>query len=293
MRKLFFSIICVFFVLPLQADEADSCVIFKADFLKHELQQYLVKLSSYTLKNGDTTELETLQSKVDVYVSDSSENQYIITWRFHEFSIDTNDRHIKDIVGLAKPVNLTYRTSRQGVINEFVSWEEVSSCLDDGMKVVLARFATLKDSSSKAEVKRIIAFRESFEAMMLRSVRNFHQVYGLGYNLNEEIDVPTDIYGLVSSEPVKGIIRKKLTKIDREHGVAILSTATFPDRESLKELYAKYYPGVSVPYSLSNQNFFGGVLTDMDTGWILDAFEQREGASGVFTSGEILEIRLF
>lgn len=291
MRKIFIYIIYVFFVLPLQADEADTSVIFKAGFLKYEIQHYVVSLSSFTLKNGDTIALETLQSKVDVYVSDSSENYYILNWRFHNFSINTNNKQIKDLVDLAKPVNLTYRTSRQGVLNEFIGWEEASACLDNGMKVVLERFASRKDSLATVEVKRIFAFRESLEAMMLRSVRNFHQYYGLGYNLDEEVDVPTEISGLFPYEPIQGIIRKKLTKIDRLFGVAMLSSATFPDRKSLMEVYAKYYPGVSVPSSLLNQTIIGGILSDLNTGWILYTFEQREKNSGPVTSGELLEMR--
>jgi len=290
MKNIFICIFCIFFVLPLQAKEADSSVVFKAAFLKHELQQYIVSLSSFSIRNGDTTALETLKSKVDVYVSDSSENQYLISWRFYNFSINTNSRQLMDLVGLAKPINLTFRTSKEGVLNEFVNWEETSLCLDEGMKVVLERFASRKDSAALLEVKRIFAFREALESMVLRSVKMFHQAYGLGYKLDEAVDVPTEIYGLVSSEPIQCIIRKKLTKVDRDSGLAMLSTATFPDRDKLKEVYAKYFPGSSVPFSILNQSILGGIIEDLNTGWIIYTFEQRDRTAGPVIAGELLEI---
>jgi hypothetical protein len=291
MRKLFICIFCTFFVMPLLASEADSSVIFRAEFLKNEIQQYIVSLSTFSVTKGDTTAYEKLQSKVDVYVADSSVNQYIITWRFYDFSINTSNRNLKDLIEKAKPVKISYRTSRQGELNEFISWEETSTCLEDGMKVVLERFASRKDSLAKAEVKNIFAFRESLETMMLRSIRDFHQAYGLGYNLNEDVDVPAEIFGLVSSEPVQGITRKRLTGIDRNSNLAMLSTATFPDRNSLKEAFEKYYPGVSVPLSLLNQSILGGIVSDLKTGWIFYTFEQRDRVKGSVTNSELLEIK--
>lgn len=277
--------------MQLNAQNNDSSVVFNAGFMKHELQKYEISLGNFTVKNGDTTALETLKAKVDVYVSDSTESYYLIRWKIKDFTINTNSRQLSEIISLAKPVTLTFRVTKHGIIEEFISWEETSKSLDEGLKIVLKRFSTRSDSAALIEVKRIFAFRESFEAMFPRAVNMFHQIYGLGYNLNEEIDVPVDIYGLVSV-PVQGFIRKRLTGIDKNGGMAMLSMATFPDRKNLKENFSKQNPGLSIPSSLLNQTISGGVMVDLKTCWIIYTFEQRERSNEQLDLGELLEMKL-
>ena len=290
MKLALYIILCFFLVFPVFAEDTDSSAIFRADFYKHEMQQYDIFLNTYRLASGDTVALEKVMMKADVYVADSSESQYIITWKFHDFSINTNSMQLQNLVGLAKPVSLTYRTSRPGVLNEFTDWEEISMSLADGMKEVLALYASRKDTTAEMEVKRIFAFRESFESLMLRSVRLFHQAYGLGYKLNEEVDVPSEIIGTVSPVPVNGIIRKKLTNIDLANHVAVLSTATIPDRTELEKTLSESYGG-SVPEYMLNPIITGALVSDLDTGWVLYTFEQHEVGPDKQKSGEMLEIQ--
>jgi hypothetical protein len=243
------------------------------------------------LNEGDTTAFERFRVKADVYVTDSMENQYLLHWHFHDFTINTDSRKLQQLVSLATPVNLTCRVSGVGVLQEFLNWEEVTMCLDEGMKELIPEYALRGDSSAKAELDRLYGFRKSLEALMLRSVRMFHQTYGLGYSLGETVDVPAEIVVAGVPEPVSGVIRKKLVKIDRENGMAVLSTVTFPDRTTLKQALEKLYPGVSIPYYLVNQTISGSVVTDLKTGWIFYTFEQREYGSATHFSGELLEVK--
>lgn len=290
MKKILIFLFCVSFLLQLNAQENDSSVIFNAGFIKHELQNYEMSLSNFTTNNSDTTALETLKANVDVYITDSTENYYLIRWNIKDFKINTNSRQLSDLISMAKPVKLTFRVTKQGIIEDFISWEETSKCLDEGLKVVLKRFSTRRDSVALLEVKRIFAFRESFEAMFPRAINMFHQIYGLGYNINEEVDVPVDVYGLVSA-PVRGLTRKKLTGIDKNNGFAMLSMATFPDRNDLKKNFSKQNPGLTIPASLLNQSILGGVMVDLKTSWIIYTFEQRERTLEQLVFGELLEMK--
>ena len=290
MKKILVILTCFSFFLQLKAQENDSSVIFNAGFIKHELQNYEMSLSNFTINNGDTTTLETLKAKVDVYITDSTESFYLIRWKIKDFTINTNSRQLSEIISLAKPVTLTFRVTKHGIIEEFISWEETSKCLDEGLKVVLKRFSTRSDSVALLEVKRIFAFRGTFEAMFPRTINMFHQIYGLGYNVNEEVDVPVEVYGLVST-PVRGLTRKKLTGIDKNNGFAMLSMATFPDRSDLKENFLKQNPGLTIPSSLLNQTILGGVMVDLKTSWIIYTFEQRERTLEQLVFGELLEMK--
>jgi hypothetical protein len=291
MPKYLILFFCVFFVVPVHAEEADTSFIFKAGFIKHELQDYNVSLSTYTIREGDTTALETVKSKVEINIKDSTAGQFIISWKFSDFQINTANWHIKDLVSMAKPVTITYRASREGILWEILDWKSISYCLEDGMKKVVENYTGRNDSTAKAELKKIFAFKESLESMMLRSVRMFHQAYGLGYDVGKIVDVPSEIIGVVSQNAIPAIIKKKLVTVDRQKGIAVLSTATLPDRNALTQDFEKQYPGVKIPSSLIEMTITGGLISDISTSWVLYTFEQREENSNKNANGEILELK--
>jgi len=291
MRKLLIGLLALFAIVPLFAEQADSSVIFKARFLKHELQSYEITQSTYTLRNKDTTALQQFRVKADVYISDSSAEGYNIRWHLYDFSINTDSRKLQQLVSLAKPVDVTCRASTVGELQEFFDWEDLSTCLDEGFKTILPEFATRRDSSSKQELSRLFDFRSSLEGVVLRTIRMFHQVYGLGYTLGEIVDVPSDLILPAVPEPVPGVIHKRLVKIDQEDGVAFLTSVAFPDAKALQQALKKVYQSISIPPYLLNQSITGSVVADIKTGWLLYTFEQREYGPENHLSGELLELK--
>jgi hypothetical protein len=288
------SIFYLFFCLvssTTMAAEFDSSVVFRASFLKNELQSYEISRSLYTMKKSDTTSLERLRFKADVYVMDSTENYYLLTWKFSKFAINTEDIQLRQLIALAKSVEISYRISKPGVLNEFLNGKDVSTCLEEALSKVLASYANKKGTESQAEVEKLYEMRETVETMMLRSVNQFHQAYGLGYKLGEVIDDSTELDSRFSSKPIQGIIRKKLTKIDSENHFAILSTATFYNEKQFQKAFMEYMKIDSIPENAVNQENMGGVVMDMLTGWVLWTFEQRETRFGNNVYGELVEIQ--
>ncbi len=278
-------------LIETKAESSDSSVIFNADFYKNEVKDYELIYSNYTLNGVDTTSLESVKSKLSIFIQDSTTNSYIIKWTLTDFSVNTSERNIFDLVRLAKPVNLVFRTSRHGILADFIDWSAVTSSLDEGIGKVIEKYSDRKDSSAIDEVKRIFSFRELFEAMILRSVNMYHQAYGLGYDLGKEVDVPSEVSGTGLPEPVKCIIRKKLTGLDKENSLAALSTATFIDKIDFKTIFSKFYPDAQIPYAVQNQTITGGLISHYKTGWLIYTFEQRERNYSNACAGEILEIR--
>lgn len=293
MKKNIIVILFCMFSLPFMAMEQDSSVVFKAAFLNKELQCYEITRTEYTLQKGDTTALQCIRFKVHVYVTDSTENYYILSWKFSDYSINTNDLDLKKMIALAKPVKISYRISKPGVLMEFLDWEDVNSCLDDALPKVLEPFLNKKnsDSESKAAVSRIYELRETMSTLMLQAVRQFHQAYGLGYKLGEVINVPTEVDSRFSSKPIKGVIRKKLTHIDRENQFAELTTVTFLDKNELKKALSGYLHTDTIPFSSLDQENVGGLVMDLSTGWLIWSFDQREGKAGDSIYGDVIEIQ--
>jgi len=290
MRK---SIIGLFFCLissALWAAESDSSVVFKASFLKNELQSYEISRVLYTLQKGDTTSFERIRIKADMYVKDSTESYYLVTWKFSNFSINTTSSQLKQLIASTKPVEICCRISKPGVFIEFLDGEHVSTCLDEVMPKILEQYAGKKGKVVEAEVASIYDMRETIETLMLRSVSQFYQVYGLGYNLGEIVDVPTEVISRFSPTPILGMTRKKLTKIDPINHLAILSSATLLDNKGLQKAITEYLHVDSLPENAIHQEIMGGVVMDLSTGWLLWTFDQREIRTGNTIYGERVEI---
>lgn len=291
MRKSIFCLLFGMISFVSMSAVSDSSVVFKASFLKNELQSYTISRTLYNLQKGDTTSLERVRMRADVYVQDSTENYYLLNWRFSNFTINTTNIQLKQLIDLAKPVQISCRISKPGVLTDFLNGEAVSSCLEEALPQVLAQFANKKGKEVQNEVASIYDMRETLESLMLKSITQFHQAYGLGYKLNEIVDVPTEMTSRFSTNPIKGIVRKKLTKIDTENHIAVLSTATFFDQTEFRKSFSDYLKLNSIPESSIDQQNMGVVVMDLTTGWVLWTFDQRETILGNRIDGELLEIR--
>ncbi|HEY5498915.1 MAG TPA: hypothetical protein VIK20_00880 [Bacteroidales bacterium] len=291
MRKSIFYLLFSLISSVAMAAESDSSVVFKASFLKNELQSYEISRALYTIHKGDTTSLEKLGFQADVYVKDSTENYYLLTWRFSKFRINTDNLKLRQLIALAKPVEISYRITKPGVLIDFLNGEKVSTCLEEALPQVLSSFANQKGTENKVEVASIYDMRETVETLMLRAITQFHQAYGLGYTLGEIVDVPTVVNSQFTTKPINGIIRKKLIRIDAENHFAILSTATFLDNKEFRKGFKDYMKIDSIPDSSINQENMGSVIMDLTTGWVLWTFDQRDTRLGNDIYGELIEIK--
>jgi hypothetical protein len=122
---------------------------------------------------------------------------------------------------------------------------------------------------------RLFGLRQIWETSILRSIRLFHQAYGRIYPLGEMVQMPDSVEGLGTADYVYGQSRKKLIQLDRESGMAVLVSVFVPSSSNS--------PQATVT---------GSMVIDMNTGWILYAFEQREGKLPDGSSaGDLIEIK--
>lgn len=288
-------VVSIFFIglfsLGLRGAETDSSVVFNAAFLKHEFQRYSVSRALYTVQKGDTLSLERLRFNVEVFVTDSTSDYYLLSWKFSGFAINTEDRELERVIAGARPVELVCRTSKPGVLMELLGREKVSDCLMEVMPKVLEPYLKLQTAQEKAEVSRIYDLRDALETLMIRSIEQFFQVYGLGYTLGEVVDVPVQRYSHFSRKPLSGITRKKLTRIDLENHVAVLSMATFLDQKELRKSVEEYLRIPALPSSGLEQENMGCVVMDLKTGWVLWSLDQWESQVGSDVYGESIDIQ--
>jgi hypothetical protein len=273
------------------AQSPDSSVVFKAFFLQHEMQCYEVAQTMYTMVGKDTTDLNRICFQGDVYVTDSTESGYILNWKIYNYSINTGDASLQKLIALAKPIEVSYRISKPGVLTDFLTGEHVTTCLEAALPVVLAPYLNRKDADARAEVSRIYDLRENMETLLLRFIVQFHQVYGLGYKLGEVVSVPTEVNSRFSSSPIKATTFKKLVKYDLDNHVAVLSTATNMDKQEFLKAITEYTKADSVSLSSLNQTNMGSIVMDLNTGWVVWSFDQREVQVGSKKYGDLIEIQ--
>lgn len=268
-----------------------ASALFKAGFLNHEMQSYVGELTDYELAKGDTAWLEKLSFKADAYVVDSTTAGYVMRWCFHDFAISSDSRLLYRLVLTAKPVTVTCSVSPVGVLQEFLHWESLSTCLDEGFRELLPEYALRSDSAAQKEIQRSYALRSNIEGSLLRVIRLFHQLHGYGYTVGEVVEVPAELDIAGVSEKVSGIIRKELVQLDEKGGIAAVSMVSLPDPAVLKRALEKtYHPG-TVPPKMLEQKIAGSTVFDLKTGWVLLTFEQLERGSDKDQLGQRLELR--
>lgn len=273
------------------AQNSDSSVVFKAKFLKSEYQRYEVSKTLYTLHRKDTTDLSRIGFKAEVVVADSLENAYILNWKISGYTINTNDTYLQKLIGLAAPVLVSYRVSKPGVFEEFITGTSVTDCLSASLPKVLEAFKNKSDSASKAEVAKIYSMRENLETLILSFMIQFHQFHGLGYTLGEVVTVPVEITSRFSSKPLPGVQRKKLTNIDATNQTAVVAYATILDQVGLRQTLSDNLKATLETFKSLQQNEIGSAMMDLRTGWPIWSMNQREASANNVTYGEQLEIQ--
>ncbi|HET9572009.1 MAG TPA: hypothetical protein VFP20_11450 [Bacteroidales bacterium] len=273
------------------AQNTDSSVVFTAKFLKNEYQRYDVSKTIYTLNRKDTTDLLRVGFKAEVVVTDSLENAYILRWKISSYTINTNDSYLQKMMALAVPVTISYRISKPGVFEEFISGTAATNCLEAALPIVLRSLKGLSDSTSKAEASKIYALRENVETLILGFMIQFHQFHGLGYTLGEVVDVPVEINSRFTSKPLPGIQHKKLTTIDTNDQTAVMVYATELDMNGYRQALSENLKMGLDKVKSFQQNNIGSFMMDLRTGWPLWSMDQRESIAGLETYGEQLEIQ--
>jgi len=289
-RILFFALFGVL-SWTMMSQSADSSVVFKANFLKSEYQRYEVTKTIYTLTRKDTTDMLRVGFKAEVVVTDSTENSYILKWKISNYTINTSDTYLQKLIGLASQVLISYRISKSGVFEEFITGTSATGCLEAGLPKVLDAFKGQLDSTSKAEVAKIYALRENLETLILGFMIQFHQFHGLGYTLGEVVNVPVEVTSRFTSKPLPGIQRKKLTTIDRTNQTAVMAYATILDMSDYRKALSDNLKMELNNYKNLQQNEIGSMMIDIRTGWPIWSMDQRESKAGSLTYGEQLEIQ--
>jgi len=274
----------------MMAQSADSSVVFKTNFLKNEYQRYEVSKTLYTLNRKDTTDMTRIGFKAEVVVVDSTANSYILKWKISKYFINTRDTYLLKLIGLAAPVLVSYRISKPGVFEEFITGTSVTSCLEAALPKVLDSFKNKSDSASKAEVASIYALRENLETLILGFMIQFHQFHGLGYTLGEYVSVPVEITSRFASKPLPGVQRKKLTSIDATTQTAVIAYATVLDMAGYRKALSENLKTTLDTFKNLQQNEIGSMMIDLSTGWPIWSMDQREATAGSVTYGEQLEI---
>ncbi len=291
MKRLLFLSLFGLLSWALAAQNPDSSVVFKAKFLKNEYQRYEVSKTLYTLNRKDTTEMLRIGFKAEVVVADSLENAYILNWKTSAYTINTNDPYLQKLISLAAPVMVSYRISKPGVFEEFITGTSVTGCLEKALPKVLDAFKDKSDSTSKAEVAKIYDLRENLETLILSFMIQFHQLHGLGYTLGEVVTVPVEIASRFSSKPLPGIQRKKLTSIDSANQTATVAFATMLDQAGYRQALSENLRTTHLAFKNLQQTEIGSMMMDLRTGWPIWSMNQREASANAVTYGEQLEIQ--
>lgn len=267
--------------------DAGESVVFNAAWLKNEAQSYTLEYLHYSLSGKDTTELEKLSLQIEVLVQDSSSDYFVLEWHFHDFALQSNHYPSVWLMQHIQNLSLSCKTSPVGVLKEFKQLEDFRLSLDKAVDLAFASYQGLPSESSRA---RVYSLREELEALLIRVVYHMHQAYGLGYVLDEVIEVPDKMEVRFSDSPVDAIIRKKLDTYDPESGIAGLVMATMLDSAQLNQVMQQYMSSQDLQQPVYRQQNTSALVMHIPSGWVLYSFDKREVSKGKDLYAEFFEI---
>lgn len=259
MTHILLCLLSAFSVVP--AAKAQE-VLFTTHWQDHEYQPYRLEHQEYTRDGNDTLSFESFSFVCDVLIEDSLPKHYSLSWRMHDFSLQTDHYLSRQWFQSLYEFRLDYTTDKIGVLERLLNADEFDRALDESVD---AFFRTYPGETLLADRERLYALRDNLERFVLSSVQQYHQAYGLAYRLGEVLEMPAEVELGSTVQPAK--VYKKLEAADTQ--TATLVTATVLD-------------------SIPGQENTGAWMMHLPSGWVVCSYDNRE----INNQGEYSEIRL-
>lgn len=189
-------------------------VIPKGNWKKGEERHY--KLSRSKVRTKDELEItrDTKIKYLEIEVIDSSDDSYVLEWS--EFNETTNrfKRFTENVLGfrLHHTFNITYKTNKQGTLEEILDAEELERQVEIARKMMLESHPTGKD------IDQILS-KDLIIARLLTKINIFHLPYEIEFSEETEIVKSEFKNHLMRGNDLPGEVTYSLIYFDEESQV--------------------------------------------------------------------------
>ena len=248
-----FFIIFIFNFTPIisQININDSTVQVIGYWNLGDKQTYLVSQEKYKIKGSDTTSRELTTYYVDIVISDSTKESYIVDWFYHDFKVQSTNEVIKKLSTLLEEFTIKIKTDEFGVLFEVLNWEEVQKYIYKLTAKLKEEFKDVPNMNNIiSQIENIYSTKESITNGTINEIHQFYSFHGGKYKLHEEIKSEMKIPNLLGGEPFDTEVFVSLDEINEEDNNSIIRMQQIVNSDQLTEATFKYLKNLAISTNL-------------------------------------------
>lgn len=241
--KYFLLFIWLFSALTAQGqiNMNDSTVQVIGYWDKNETQSYWISQEKYKVKGEDTTDRQYWRYIVDITITDSTADSYIIDWFYRDFDIHTEDTLVRKLTSLIEDMTVTIKTDEFGAFAEVMNWKDIRSYMYKATRMLKEETKAIPNMDKVIQqIEGMFNTRESIEAAAINEIQQFYTFHGAMYELDEEYHGTLKVANLFGGNPFDTYTTVWLDEINAEENNSILRSTQQVDSKQLTEATFAY-----------------------------------------------------
>lgn len=291
MKKILLLLNVFIFSIPVfsQINSADSTVQVIGYWNKNEKQSYIVTENSFQVKNStDTINRQLYTYNVDVEITDSTENSYVIKWLYTNFNIkESYNPVLAKLITIGDSLKVVIKTDEYGSFVEVLNWEEGRDFIKKSCEMLKSEFNAIPNFDKVIDqITGLYSSKESIENSAIEEIHQFYAFHGVKYKLGEEINADIKIPNNYGGEPFDALLTGVLEQINAEDDNAIFRMWQTADSKQVTDAAYKYIKSMQetlkVPvldrknFPVSTNDVRTASSIDGDTGWPIFSIQTKE-----------------
>ncbi|MDD2528874.1 MAG: hypothetical protein PHT26_12625 [Lentimicrobiaceae bacterium] len=277
-----------------QINAVDSTVQVIAYWDKLEKQTFSISNEKVKIQAGDTITRDLTRYEVDITVLDSTQNEYVLNWYYHDYVVESDNEMIMKLSSIIEHMNVQIKTDEMGTLIEVINWHDIRDFIYKGtsmLKQELKDIAGIEDMIQKYEV--MYNSKEAIEANAINEISQFHYFHGLNYKMWEEHSYDTQLANMYGGAPFDASVEFWLDDINNEEDHATFRMQQTIDSVQLTDETYRYLSKMAGEMQITlpsraefpavhHQTWLASVIHE--SGWPLYSVQTRE-----ITSGDIIQ----
>lgn len=252
MKKILFFI-CIFFCVKISLAQTKTAtdsiaqknksISFIAYWSKGDSYNFKVSKIKKTIKEGKITKDKKQEYIASFTVLDSTENSYLISWKY-ENDLENTFKLPKELANKFSKYKFTeikYKTSELGEFQEIINWKEVSNIMLQMVNDIIETLA--KDEESKKVMKKamdafkkIYSSRQGIEQLVVKELQYFHFPMGYEFETNIKLEYDDKLPNMFGGKPLKAKGSVIFESVNEKDGFCVVKQTLDVDTEDTKAM---------------------------------------------------------
>lgn len=243
MRKIISTGLLLLLIIKVncQINIADSTTQVIGYWDRNEKQTYLISNEKLKIQDGDTISREFTKYEVDITITDSTENGYLINWFYRDYVVETENELIRKLSSIIEDMNVQIKTDDLGTFVEIVNWEDIRDFIIKGTSMLKDELKDIPNIDKViTQMENMYNSKQAIEASAINEILQFHYFHGLKYKLWEDYSYDNKLANMFGGDPFDAKVNFWLDEINSDDNNAVYRMHQSVDSVQLTNETFKY-----------------------------------------------------